>query len=234
MTLAEYTDEIMFSLGGVGDNSVEIEIGESGIVRCINRAFREIKQYVTTPAYMTLPFGARANGIGCTINLKDKNVYSVVNVMRPDSYNSLSMNTLDVFGLNLTYSAITNMEAYADRMLRLQQLNTISTDLDFIWDAHTKELSVTMNPPFTNAITIQYIPDYKDVEEITEVFWMDKILRLATAYAKQAIGRIRSKYTLNSSAYSLDGEAMLQEANTEIQEIRTFLETNDDLVFPID
>ncbi len=234
MTLAEYTDEIMFSLGGIGDNSVEIEIGESGIVRCINRAFREIKQYVTTPAYMTLPFGARANGIGCTINLKDKNVYSVVNVMRPDSYNSLSMNTLDVFGLNLTYSAITNMEAYADRMLRLQQLNTISTDLDFIWDAHTKELSVTMNPPFTNAITIQYIPDYKDVEEITEVFWMDKILRLATAYAKQAIGRIRSKYTLNSSAYSLDGEAMLQEANTEIQEIRTFLETNDDLVFPID
>ena len=26
MTLAEYTDEIMFSLGGIGDNSVEIEI----------------------------------------------------------------------------------------------------------------------------------------------------------------------------------------------------------------
>jgi hypothetical protein len=234
MTLAEYTDEIMFSLGGIGDNSVEIEIGESGIVRCINRAFREVKQYVTTPAYMTLPFGARENGIGCTINLKDKNVYSVINVMRPDSYNSLSMNTLDVFGLNLTYSAITNMDAYANRMLRLQQLNTISTDLDFIWDAHTKELSVTMNPPFTNAITIQYIPDYKDVEEITEVFWMDIILRLATAYAKQAIGRIRSKYTLNSSAYSLDGETLLQEANTEIQEIRTFLTTNDDLVFPID
>ena len=234
MTLAEYTDEIMFSLGGIGDNSVEIEIGESGIVRCINRAFREVKQYVTTPAYMTLPFGARENGIGCTINLKDKNVYSVINVMRPDSYNSLSMNTLDVFGLNLTYSAITNMDAYANRMLRLQQLNTISTDLDFIWDAHTKELSVTMNPPFTNAITIQYIPDYKDVEEITEVFWMDIILRLATAYAKQAVGRIRSKYTLNSSAYSLDGETLLQEANTEIQEIRTFLTTNDDLVFPID
>ena len=234
MTLAEYTDEIMFSLGGIGDNSVEIEIGESGIVRCINRAFREVKQYVTTPAYMTLPFGARENGIGCTINLKDKDVYSVINVMRPDSYNSLSMNTLDVFGLNLTYSAITNMDAYANRMLRLQQLNTISTDLDFIWDAHTKELSVTMNPPFTNAITIQYIPDYKDVEEITEVFWMDIILRLATAYAKQAIGRIRSKYTLNSSAYSLDGETLLQEANTEIQEIRTFLTTNDALVFPID
>ena len=230
MTMAEYTDEISFSLGGT---VVDIEIEEQ-LPRCVNKAFREIKQYVTTPAYMTIPFGARANAIGGTVNLKDKNVYSVVNVMRPDSYNSMSMNTLDVFGLNLTYSAITNMEAYADRMLRLQQINTISTDLDFVWDAHNKELSVTMNPPFTNMITIQYIPDYKDVEEITEVFWQDLILKLATAYAKQVIGRIRSKYTLNSAQYSLDGETLLNEANQEIQEIQTFLRTNVDLAFPID
>lgn len=183
---------------------------------------------------MTVPYATSTQGVGTTIDLSDKNVYNVIKVMRPDSYNSMSMNTLDVFGLNLTYSAITNMDAYANRMLRLQQMNTISTDLDFIWDAHTKKLSVTVNPPFTNMITIQYIPDYKDVEEITEVFWQDIILRLATAYAKQIIGRIRSKYTLNSSTYSLDGETMLSEANAEITEIRTFLTTNDDLIFPID
>lgn len=230
MTLAEYTDEILFFLGG---SVVDVEI-EKDLPRCVNRAFREIKPYITTPAYMTLPFGARANGIGCTIDLKDKNVYSVVNVMRPDSYNSLSMNTLDVFGLNLTYSAITNMDAYANRMLRLQEINTISTDLDFIWDAHTKQLSVTMNPPFTNAVTIQYIPDYQDVEEITEAFWTEKILKLATAYAKLVIGRIRAKYTLNSSSYSLDGDKLLEEANTEIKEIKDYLIANQDIVFPID
>lgn len=230
MTLAEYTDEIIFTLGG---SVVTVEI-EKDIPRCVNKAFREIKQYVTTPAYMTIPFAAQAQGIGATVDLKDKNVYSVINVMRPDSYNSLSMNTLDVFGLNAVYSAITNMDSYAQRMIRLQQMNTISTDLDFLWDAHRKQLSVTMNPPFTNMITIQYIPDYRDVEEITETFWEDKILKLATAYAKQVLGRIRSKYTLNSSQYSLDGETLLNEANTEIQEIKTFLETNVDLAFPID
>jgi hypothetical protein len=230
MTLAEYTDEIIFSLGGTVLN---LEI-EKDIPRCVNRAFREVKQYVTTPAYMTVPFGASANGIGCTVDLKDKGVYSVVNVMRPDTYNSLSMNTLDVFGLNAVYNAMTNAESYGNRMLLLQQLNTISTDLDFVWDAHTKQLSVTMNPPYVNAITIQYIPDYKDVEEITEVFWQDIILKLATAYAKQVLGRIRSKYTLNSAQYNLDGETLLNEANTEIQEIQTFLRTNVDLVFPID
>lgn len=230
MTLAEYTDEILFALGG---SVLDIEI-EKDIPKCVNKAFREVKQYVTTPAYMTLPFGATANGVGGTLDLKDKNVYSVVNVMRPNSYNSMSMNTLDVFGLNLSWSAITNMDAYAQRMLRLQEINTISTDLDFVWDAHNKQLSVTMNPPYTNRITIQYIPDYKDVEEITEVFWVDIILKLATAYAKQVLGRIRSKFTLSSSQYSLDGETLLNEANTEIQEVQTFLRTNVDLAFPID
>jgi len=230
MTMAEYVDDIMLTLGGT---VVDIEIEES-LPRCVNKAFREIKQYVTTPAYMTLPFGARANGVGCTIDLSSKNVYSVVNVMRPDSYNSLSMNTLDVFGLNLTYSAVTNMNAYANRMLQLQELNTISTDLDFIWDAHTKQLSVTMNPPFTSAVTIQYIPDYKDVEEITEIFWEQKILKLATAYAKLILGRIRGKYTLNSAQYNLDSDTLLAEANAEIQEIHEFLRTNVDLAFPID
>jgi hypothetical protein len=91
-----------------------------------------------------------------------------------------------------------------------------------------------MNPPFVNAITIQYIPDYKDVEEITEVFWVDFILKLATAYAKQILGRIRSKYTLNSSTYTLDGATLLSEANTEIQELQTYLRDNVDLAFPID
>ena len=97
-----------------------------------------------------------------------------------------------------------------------------------------RKVAVVISTNGDTKATIQYLPDYKDVEEITEVFWMDIILRLATAYAKQVLGRIRSKYTLNSSAYSLDGEAMLSEANTEIQEIRQFLLSNQDLAFPID
>lgn len=228
MTLAEYTDEIAFQLGG---SVLELEIAND-LPRCVNRAFRKIKRYITTPAYMTINYNS--NNGGNTVNLKDKNVYSVINVMRPSSYNSLSVNTLDVFGLNQSYSAITNMNAYMNRMTRLQQMNTISTDLDFVWDAHTKELSVTMNPPYTNQITIQYIPDYQSVEEITEVYWVDIILKLATAYAKQVLGRIRSKYTLNSSQYSLDGETLLNESKEEIAEIETFLSDNVDIAFPID
>ena len=233
MTLAEYTEEIAFQLGGT---VLDLEISND-LPRCVNRAFREVKRYVTTPAYMTIPFNAtnkNSSGGGNTVSLKDKNVYSVINVMRADSYNSISMNTLDVFGLAQSYSAITNVPSYLNRVLRLQQMNTISTDLDFVWDAHTKELSIAVNPPYSSQLTIQYIPDYQSVEEITEVYWVDVILRLATAYAKQVLGRIRSKYTLNSSQYTLDGETLLAEAKEEITEIKTYLNSNVDLAFPID
>jgi hypothetical protein len=228
MTLAEYTDEIAFQLGGT---VLDLEIAND-LPRCVNRAFREVKRYITTPAYMTIPWNS-ANG-GNTINLKDKNVYSIINVMRSSSYNSLSVNSLDVFGLAQSYSAVTNLDAYMNRMLRLQQMNTISTDLDFVWDAHRKQLSVTMNPPYDNQITIAYVPDYQSVEEITEVYWVDIILKLSTAYAKQVLGRIRSKYSLNSAQYGLDGETLLNEAKEEITEITTYLRSNVDLAFPID
>lgn len=228
MTLAEYTDEIAFQLGG---SVLDLEIAND-LPRCVNRAFREIKRYIVTPAYMTLPWNS--NNGGNRISLKDKNVYSIINVMRPNSYNSLTVNSLDVFGLAQSYSAVTNLDAYMNRMLRLQQMNTISTDLDFVWDAHTKELYVTMNPPYTNQITIAYVPDYQSVEEITEVYWVDFILKLATAYAKQVLGRIRSKYTLNSAQYGLDGDTLLAEAKEEINEIISYLRENADIAFPID
>lgn len=228
MTLAEYTEEIAFQLGG---SVLDLEIAND-LPRCVNRAFREVKRYITTPAYMTLPWNS--NNGGNKINLKDKKVYSIINVLRPNSYNSLSVNSLDVFGLAQSYSAVTNLDAYMNRMLRLQQMNSISTDLDFVWDAHTKDLYVTMNPPYTNQITIAYVPDYQSVEEITEVYWVDIILKLATAYAKQVLGRVRSKYTLNSAQYNLDGETLLAEAKEEIAEVITYLRTNVDLAFPID
>ena len=90
MTLAEYTEEIAFTLGGT---VLDLEIGND-LERCVNKAFREVKRYVTTPAYMTIPFNSNTGGN--TVSLKGKHVYSVICVMRPNSYNSISMNTLDV------------------------------------------------------------------------------------------------------------------------------------------
>jgi len=58
--------------------------------------------------------------------------------------------------------------------------------------------------------------------------------RLALAYTKEVLGRIRSKYKLNSSTYSLDGDTLLSEASNELSAIREYLDKNSDMVLPID
>ena len=229
MTVAEYVNDIAFLLGG---SVVSIEIAND-LPRCVDLAFKKVKPKITTPAYMTVPYNGYPN-FNNSIDLKDKNVYSIINVMRPDTFYSLAVNNMDVFGLAQTYSTMTNLNAYGDRMLRLQQMNTISTDLDFIWDAHEKKLYISMNPPYCNSVTIQYVPDYKTVEDITESYWIDIIKDLSTAYAKQVLGRIRSKYKTNNSQYELDGETLLAEAKEEIDAITSKLDDNADLLFPID
>ena len=41
---------------------------------------------------------------------------------------------------------------------------------------------------------------------------------------KKALGRARSKYTIEGSNVNLDGETLLTEANAELETIRTELE----------
>lgn len=224
MNINEYVDEIEFSLGAP---LVEVEI-KNYTQRCVERAFREIKRYINTSSLMTV-----AN-TGLDIDLSGQNVYSVICVMRSQPTYGTFMQDADVFTLASSYYNMNNINSYTDRMSILQQRNTISTDLDFIWEPETKILHISTNPPFPPAFTIQYVKDYKDVSEIVDPYWIDLILRLATAYAKQVLGRIRGKYKLNSSQYDLDGDTLIAEANQEIVDLRTYLQTNHDNIYTID
>ena len=60
------------------------------------------------------------------------------------------------------------------------------------------------------------------------------LLRLALALSKEALGRIRGKYKLNNALYDLDAEQLLSEGREELAAIREYLQTNSDLVYPID
>lgn len=48
-------------------------------------------------------------------------------------------------------------------------------------------------------ITIEYVPLYKDVSEVVSDYWIDIIIRMATAQAKIILGRIRSRYTQSNA-----------------------------------
>ena len=68
--------------------------------------------------------------------------------------------------------------------------------------------------------------EFENVNEIYVPYWKSYLKRLSVAYAKEAEGRIRSKYTINSGTYQLDGNTLLSESQSELSQIRSELDSN--------
>lgn len=186
-------------------------------------AFEDLKNYIQTSQYISCDYAPM-------IDLKNKNIGHVKHVFR-NKNNNMTITGMDTnmfiyqtqgqYGMNqwakdqITYNLLIN-----------QVRNTLSTDLDFQYDESDEKLYVFAQYPIPSVITIQYVPDFKDVSEIYSPYWISYLKRLAVAYTKETEGRIRSKYTLNSGTYNLDGSTLLQEAQQELSQIRSELNEN--------
>jgi hypothetical protein len=110
-------------------------------------------------------------------------------------------------------------------MAMAQVRNTLSTDFQWKYDADNEVIYVSHREPVPTQVTITYVPDYQDVSEIKNDTWIDYLIRLAEANMKKALGRSRSKYQVQGSNVTLDGETLLTEANAELEAIRQELES---------
>ena len=70
------------------------------------------------------------------------------------------------------------------------------------------------------------MPEFTHVNQVYSPHRMSYLKRFSVAYAKEAEGRIRSKYTINSGTYQLDGNTLLSESQKELSEIRNELDSN--------
>lgn len=226
MTAEQYVNDILFQLGYP---IVEVEIKDY-IPKIVDMAFREIQHYISDTKTETIAYHEKMH-----LDPEKYPIDSIVYVMRAQS----QMTTADLQDImylmmqssSLQTSTLTN---YSVALLTQQCKNTIATDLDFHWDKENRDLYVYANYPKPVRITIVYIPEYKVIEDIKEPFWENLLKRLALALSKQMLGRIRSKYKSNSATYELDGDTLLSEAQSELAEIRQFLDENNDLLLPID
>ena len=82
-------------------------------------------------------------------------------------------------------------------------------------------------------ITVEYVPYYKDVSEVTSDYWIDIIVRLSIALAKVTIGRIRTKFTQSNALWSLDTN-ILTEGQEELNNLREQMRTSTQLTYGID
>jgi hypothetical protein len=57
---------------------------------------------------------------------------------------------------------------------------------------------------------------------------------MAVALGKIALGRIRTRYTQSNALWQQDGQLMLEEGNSEYNDLRERLQASTQLCYPID
>lgn len=238
MTLQAYIDGIKLQLtGGV----LKLEISDDVIANVVNQALREIQRYIDTTKIITIPYSA-------CIDLSKYNVSSVSRVFRSEGYAVADSDTsndaayvdpmyLGLWQMVSGYGNIYNLNDwsynYAAWNTALQIRNTLSTDLIFRFDKSTNNLYINCAFDRPTNITIEYIPIYQNVEEVTSVFWQDILFRMSLALTKIVIGRIRTKYTQSNALWSLDAN-ILTEGQEELNALREQLNSSTQLVYGID
>lgn len=226
MTMEEIVDEVSFSLGLPANENVE----GLDIRKAVLKAFRELKRYIKTPVEKTVPYAPRLDLVKLGID-----TVKVLNVQAAYPRIGLTLSSIDsgnVFQVAASVGTLNgignstrlNIDPLVTEMALAQVRNTISTDLQWDYDQDNQIVYCTFREPIPTQVTIRYVPDYKDVSEIKSTTWQDYLIRLSEAHMKKALGRTRSKYTIQGSNVTLDGDVLLQEANTELEAIRAELE----------
>lgn len=227
LKIDDYVKYIRLQLGGT---ILKLECDES-IPDIVEMAFNELRNYVTDIDTITVPYSS-------CIDVSKYDMAVVHYIMRGTA-SSMGLSQLqDAMYLYVNQSNWALQSDYAERianaMLIQQNKSMISTDLDFDYDKRENKLYVYCHQMRPQTITIAYSRELHSVEDIYEPFWQDKLKKLALAMTKEVLGRIRSKFTPSNATYTLDGNTLLSEAQSELADIREFLDTNSDVLFPMD
>lgn len=228
MTMSEIVDKVSFMLGLPANENVE----GLQIEKAVDIAFQELKRYMRTPVDKTVPYAPRLDLEALGIK-----TVQVLNVQAAKPRLGLTMSSIDsgnVFQVAASVnvnSAIgntstINIDPIMTEMAMAQVRNALSTDFQWKYDSSNQVVYVAHRDPRPAFVTLRYVPDFEDVSEIKNNKWINYLLRLSEANMKKALGRTRSKYTIEGSNVTLDGEALLAEANAELETIRSELEAH--------
>ena len=222
----KYKDYVLTRLG-----SPVVDVETNNLISdIVDQAFDEVKMYITITNIETLNYSSKMN----LEELMEREVSAVVALYRATRPINLTDPDQLLFA-NIGVMRGGNQRIYtryAQDLLIRQLKQQFSKDLDFRYEK--PYLYVHQNPPISSSITIEYIPDYQDIEEVEDPFWQNIIRRMALGLTKETLGRVRGKYRLNNAPYELDGDTLLQEGREEVERLREKLEENSDLMFPVD
>lgn len=243
MKREEIIEEIKFKLSG---SFIELELEDEQLNKVIDISLREIQRYIDATLVMTIPFEKCIDFSNMVDEQGNKLIINAVTqVFRSQGFNNdLSNNAMSdpVYAQQVQLlSGTGNMHLFQDYMYNYMSYNTLeqirnstSTDLAHYFDIASQKLYINLASGFPSEITIEYIPQYNNVEQIKSPYWIDLLIQMAVANTKIILGRIRSRYTQSNALWTQDGETILNEGKQELQEIRQHLVNNECLWYPID
>lgn len=228
MQMEEIVDQVSFNLGLPAVSNTEgLDIRKAVLI-----AFRELKRYMRKPTDKTVPYSPR-------IKLEAQGIHTtkVLTVLASTPRLGLTLSSIDsgnVFqvaaaasvGSAIGNTTALNIQPLLTEMAMSQVRNTLSTDFQWSYDQHNQVVYCAHRDPKPASVTIRYVPEYTDVSEVTDPRYVDYLVRMSEANMKKALGRARSKYTVEGSNVSLDGDTLLTESREELQAIREELEAN--------
>lgn len=237
MDMQAIKDEVLLRLTG---DVVSMELSDATLTKIINSSLRELQRYIDTFKIVTLPYSS-------CIDLSSYKVSAVTGVRRSEGYmgkdpaNNEGMIDPLYASQWMLLSGIGNVGYINDYVSNvaswntlLQIRNTLSTDLSFYYNKSEEKLYLNISSSVPENITIIFVPRLDDVSDVVSDYWQDVLVRLAVATTKVTVGRVRTKFKQSNALWSLDGDQILEEGNTELNALREELKNSAQLCYGID
>lgn len=206
-------DRIKLMLGG---DVLKIEIPDSSIYNLIDIAIETLSPYIPDTRYKTVDF-ARC------IDLSNDDCEEVLRVM-PGTQLASAYGVGDEynfgFNMNSANSAIlaswTSQDSFRLRAVATTVARSCMPDVNISFDYDRTTHKLYLHPGITlGPVTIEYIPTVFKLDDLQDSASQKWVYLYTLALTKEVIGRIRSKAKSQNVPIQLDGDTLLQEAQTE-------------------
>lgn len=193
----------------LGESGVDVELKDEDYDAIIKQTLDKISPYYTGRRYIV--------GSGNVINLSEHNITTIINVFDAKQAQLYSMEDVVLGGENIivfSNSVMNRIESYTTyKMLWNEIQNLKGVNFRYI------EPNLYLDG-YSGQVLIEALvrpTSLADIELNSEFYpWVKDY---ALAKAKEIVGRIRSKYTVDSSPYQLDGNTLLSEATAKMAEL---------------
>lgn len=203
----------------LGGDVLRLEIPDSTIESFVNDAFNTIKPHINSKDFITLP-SARS------IDLAPYKVEEVIRLYPANVMSGFgSVNEL-MFDFQL-YRIGTDRDSIIKRLTNMNNLEDY--EIPYRFDQEKKSLQITFGEAYPGGVTAEVIREVF-IEELRDERAQTWIVDYALALCKEAIGRIRSKYTDTSVPFQMDGKELVQEGKED--QVRLLAQLKDDAFGP--